>query len=376
MKKKLLSLLLAATMVFSMATTVMADGEGTTPTQTPTYEQNGNKYKDVNSVEITKIYELTNTGTTSPAEEFSFSTLEAVSVENAAETVTVNNMPIPKIGTVSFDKEAATTTGEEKKVIITLPDISENETVADGERYTKYPSVGVYTYEFTENDQNTAGVAYYDKTMKLVVTVLQDGDNGKLRIAGVHCEGIDAATGTAKTDKFTNTYSAGSLAISKTVTGNLGDRSKYFEVTVEFTAPAGDTVREDINISGSSHTSNQTVVKGVDNYAWDQTQTVTLKIKHGETITFSNIPYGVTYRVTENDYTDAGYDAAEYAGTDVENDEWKLDSASETVSITNNKNSKVDTGISVDSLPYIVILAAVVVCLVAFVARKRSALND
>ena len=57
-----------------------------------------------------------------------------------------------------------------------------------------------------------------------MVTVLQ-GENGRLRVAAVHTEAEDGD----KADKFPNEYSAGSLAIAKVVTGNMGDKEKYFK---------------------------------------------------------------------------------------------------------------------------------------------------
>ena len=47
----------------------------------------------------------------------------------------------------------------------------------------EYTSVGVYTYTLKETDNKTAGVTYYSKDIKLVVTVIQ-GEDGELRVAG------------------------------------------------------------------------------------------------------------------------------------------------------------------------------------------------
>ena len=143
-----------------------------------------------------------------------------------------------------------------------------------------YSSVGIYTYTITENAGNNAGVTYYGDPIRLVVTVQQGADN-KIRVAAVHTE----KEGGIKSHNFENKYSAGSLQISKTVTGNMGDRDKYFKVTVTLTGESGKTYAESYNITGGStspdstekNPSTITVGKPVDIY-----------LKHGDTVTISN----------------------------------------------------------------------------------------
>ena len=83
---------------------------------------------------------------------------------------------------------------------------------------------------------------------------------------------------------------------------------------------------------------------------------------------FTNIPYGVTYTVAESDYTGEGYDAPTYTYGD---DTQAVDSASETVEIVNNKGGRVDTGVSLDSLPYVMLLTLVCGGMALLVTRKR-----
>ena len=49
-----------------------------------------------------------------------------------------------------------------------------------------------------------------------------------------------------------------------------------------------------------------------------------------------------------------------------------VDSIEEAVTITNNKVADVDTGIALDSLPYVLLLAVSVVGMAAFVMKKRA----
>ena len=331
--KKILSLALALVLVLSMSTVAFAaeTGEST--------------YTDMSTVTLTKEYKLTNTGTTSPAETFAFSTLTCTNVTDAADGVTTTNAPVPTIANVSYTAGEAGGENAKKNITITLPE---------------YSSVGIYTYTFTETDGGTAGVTYRSDAITLVVTVIEQG--GKVRVAAVHTEG----EGEAKSGEFNNEYSAGCLSVKKTVTGIMGDQQKEFTVKVTFTAPEGDTVREDITYVDGTETKTIEAGEG-----WTGSKEVEITLKHDETVTFTNIPYGVTYTVVENDYTaeaDGGYDVASY---NFDDNNKKIDSASENVTITNNKDGEIDTGISMDSMPYILLLAVACMGLFVFISKKR-----
>lgn len=340
MKKKIMAFILAATMALGMTTTVFA----------ATKDDNGN-FTDENTITITKWYENPNAGV-SPAETIEFK-IERTSVTDAAYDITKENMPLPTVSDIEYEEGDAGKVVDyklRKDITVKLPE---------------YTSVGVYTYTINEVAGYMAGVTYYTDDIKLVVTVIQ-GEDGKIRVAAVHTEGENEA----KTDDFKNVYEAGKLNVKKIVTGNLGDQSKNFEVTVTFTAPEGLTVGAPITYVDDGEE------KTIDG-DWTESKSVTIDLKHNETVTFTNIPYEVTYTVKESDYTGAdGYDEAKYEGSDVTDDkkaEGTLDFSSENVNITNNKESEVDTGINLDSMIYIAILAVAAVGLVGVVARKRTA---
>ena len=103
----------------------------------------------------------------------------------------------------------------------------------------------------------------------------------------------------------------------------------------------------------------------------DGEATARITLNHDETVTFTNIPYGVTYTVVEDDYTGEGYDAAKYSEFDGE-----INSAKDEVTITNNKGAEIDTGITTDSMPCIVLMGIVVLAGVAMIAKRRAANND
>ena len=325
--KRILSLALALVLVLSMSTVAFAATDGETT------------YTDMSTVTLTKEYKLTNAGTISPAETFAFSALTCTRVTDAAAGVTTANAPVPTIANVSYAAGEAGGASAKKNITITLP---------------TYTSVGIYTYTFTETDGGTAGVTYRSDAITLVVTVIEQ--DGKVRVAAVHTEG----EGEAKSGEFNNVYSAGSLSVSKEVTGLLGDTQKYFAITITLTGETGkDYTGNVITVGQTTYAENPTTV-AVGSSA-------TFYLKDGETINLGNIPYGVTYKVEENNYTADGYDAASYDGSE----EGTINAASVSTTITNNKGGTVDTGISMDSMPYVLLLAVACMGLFVFFSKKR-----
>ncbi|MBQ9950814.1 MAG: hypothetical protein IJO98_01540 [Clostridia bacterium] len=352
--KKFLALVMAMMMVLAMGTAFAATNDGSKMDASV----------DTNVIKITKVYKAANDDMTSPAETFNF-TIENVSVTESSDVMTVSTMPTPEVGSITVGAGAATTAGATFELDVTLP---------------KYDYVGIYTYKIQETNGHLAGVDYFGEDadteyITLVVTVIEE--NGKKMIAAVHCENPVSpsyATDSKKTDRFENVYEAADITIGKTVTGQFGDQSKYFDVTVTLTGDASETYLP-IAITGGTNSSNvkSIVVNG---------DSVVLKIKHGETITLENVPYDVQYTVVEADYTDnatveenkLGYDAAIYNGDDINaaSDKGTVDSASEDVEITNNKGGNIDTGITMDNAPYMMIMAMVVLAGAAMMMKRRA----
>lgn len=364
--KKLISLLLTLVMVVSFATVAFAEKGDVVD----------------NKVTITKMYELVGYGI-SPEESFSFSEPTAVSVEHAASGVTTKNMPMISVGTVKFLEGAAGSADKKTGTVdITIPGVSNDPgtvTLPSGtERFTAYPSVGVYTYSFSETASTTAGVDCYGETMKVVVTVTQSA-NGLLRVAAVHCE---KENGENKSDKFTNTYVSGSLSVTKNVAGNLGDQNKSFGFKVTFTAPEGKTVKSSIGYTLAG--TNQTALSFTEG---QNTLEVTFSLKHGQAVSFTNIPEGVTYKVEETD-TDTNYKTTYSLNNGTATEGKSVSDSISSTSVGGVKTScdndsvvftntydggAVDTGITLDSVPFILILAVCAGAAILLVVRKRRA---
>ena len=321
--KKIIALILTAIMTLALSVSVFAADDGF----------GGIRYSDEASVVITKVYRLEGAGK-SPAETFTLEQVgDGIVKDGEAESA-------PALGTVtgaSFEEGAATANGTEAQITVALPE---------------YDHVGVYEYTLREVAGTTAGVTYYGNDIRLTVTVINDDETGRLRIAAVHTESV----GEEKNDTFTNTYSAGTLQIKKTVTGILGDKTRYFRFTVTLNGEEGKTYNDTYAVGETSYAENPTEIK--------IGETATFYLKHDETLAIENLPYGVSYTVEED--TPDDYTVTMTASEGV------IGAASVTASFTNNKGGTPDTGISLDSLPYVAILVLAVAGSAFMIARKYT----
>lgn len=336
MRKKIFATCMAVALTLGMSVTAFAQGADAT---------------------FKKTYKLTNASTTSPAETFTFGFSGGTLTKGEDNGKTAPDLDDV---TIEFGEGAATMDGVTKNVSMALEDI-------------EWPSVGIYTYTLKEKSGNTAGVTYSDAEYKVKLLVTFD-DNGNRKLTEVQLLDKDE---TDKSDSgFTNEYSAGALGVTKVVTGNLGDKNKAFNVTVTFTAPEGKTVGSTITYMDEDENGTN-VEKKITPANWTEgVATARITLKHEETVTFNNVPYDVEYSVVEDNYTSEadGYKAADYASTDNKHGgDGTLDSASETVTITNSKGATIETGISMDTLPYLMVLFAAAAGLVVLVGKKRSA---
>lgn len=157
------------------------------------------------------------------------------------------------------------------------------------------------------------------------------------------------------------------VTVSKTVTGALGDKAKEFSFTL--------TVKDDSN--GNEITGEMKAQKGsAEEFTIKSGNTFTLK--NGENIVFTNVPTGATVTVTEKDYTgtNGGYSTSYVAGDGqkMQGREARLTNISagnHTIAFTNSKDVIPDTGITLHSMPYLLVLAGVLVGGMAWMRRRK-----
>lgn len=156
------------------------------------------------------------------------------------------------------------------------------------------------------------------------------------------------------------------LTVTKTVTGMLGDTNKAFNFTI--TKADGTSVNiTEANIQITDSTKAE----------WKGEGKFTLK--NGATITFKNLPSG-QYKVAEDDYTGEKYETS-YVVDSGEPQSGKdaavtMSGTNMTLAFINHCNLKPDTGVLLDTLPYIVILAVVAGGVALLMLRKRRKEDD
>ncbi len=158
------------------------------------------------------------------------------------------------------------------------------------------------------------------------------------------------------TAEFTNSYSLANknLTIAKTVSGNMADTKKTFKFTVK--ADKEMTLGEVTNTSFEFDLANG--------------QSTTISVPVGAAVTVTEDHAGYVYSLKAitgiTDYTDNKENGISFT----------MPNADSTVTFNNNKDVSIDTGVTLDSLPYVLILAVVVAGAVIVLRKRRSRDED
>jgi len=249
--------------------------------------------------------------------------------------------------------------------------------------FPTFSKAGVYTWTITETAGETQGVEYDDDPITVIVYVTNtkgetaDATEDELEVSVfVHKSNPEGMSDDNKLDEgdsaFENTYGQGQLLITKQVTGNLASNEKKFTIHVTFTAETEVGSEITYSVAGGEE---QTL-------AFDGTEaTIDIELSSTQGAIFLNIPAGVSYVVEEDEShlegadspetTEEGY-SVDYEAGDPNEGEIEKDGVVGVI-ITNTKETTVETGISLDSLPYILIMAVVLAAsVVMFVSKRRS----
>lgn len=247
---------------------------------------------------------------------------------------------------------------------------------------------GKYTYILTESDPNVAGVVPNTNYYQVTVWALQDETNttggNHIKECGVKLSQVQLVDGAyvevkGKLSNIENTYQAGSVTVTKSVTGNMGNKSTKFnfKVVLESDKPVNSTV-----VSTGDKTFTFTA-----NEHGKYTAEQTYQLADSETLTITNLPFGVTYTVYEMNgegetatavaqgntltaesktYT-VSYDAAKTGALDEKTANHKI----ATIVTNNCGDDTIDTGVILDNAPYMLMLAVVAAGAMTLVIKKR-----
>lgn len=310
-----------------------------------------------------------------PAVSFSFSlapkTVEEGTKTDAGIPVYTGPAVTNDTATVTFANGDSTTDGATDNPILTdtTKKFATKTTTLSlaGAIFTK---PGVYRYGVAETTEGGSGLTV-DST-KYIVDVyvgydtVDGAESTNLSILQTLTKKENA---TEKSDiTFKNTFASQLLTVSKTVAGNMGDRTKGFSFTLNITADgklSANTTITAVKTAQDGETSEVTVTVGSDS---------TFTLKHGETLAVPGLPEQTSYTVTEtkdDDYTTM----VDSTGTfDTTNNKVSntMSENGNTEAFTNTANKTVDTGIILDIAPYIIIFVIAIVGAILFFGRKRK----
>lgn len=371
LSKKMLAIVAAGamTMGLAMPTSVFAAGKDTTTKVTEAY--------------ISKTFN-TEVGKN---ETFSF---KAEQVGGNSENITIPN--------ISFsDTETGTTT---KRAKVSFPEWT------DAGKYEYKVTESAASPAITDGDHQKMIMSQAEYTMDVYVSNAGNGfEISNIIVNKTKNDKGNAATGKvdfSNTDKntfnFTNTYvqeagtgtdpanpdpnykTYGSLDVSKIIKTDAADTAntnKEFEFTANFTFPTGT----DGTTFGAKATieNSTTTITGAS---------YTFKLKHNQNVKFTGLPVGTKISVTEsatpnykgsadvviNNGTKEKVTATKYNEALTVSDK-SLGQNKNTVDVTNTYNYVPTTGIIMNNLPYVLMIALCGAALMAFVAFKRRSLQ-
>ena len=232
-----------------------------------------------------------------------------------------------------------------------------------------FTAPGVYRYTIQENATTVPGVTADNKTYNIDIEVESD-DSGKLSIGAVV---FDSGAAGTKATGFVNTFGSTGLTLKKTVTGNQGDRNKYFTFTVALeNAPKGSVYS--VTLPTNEPYSGEPADPASITVDEDGTATATFHLKHNQSLVINGLTEGVRYTITETSedgYTTTSTVNNGEAQTGTATAQQTMGDTSQTVEFINNKEGTVPTGILLDVAPYAALAAFAGAALGLLAASKK-----
>lgn len=250
-----------------------------------------------------------------------------------------------------------------------------------------YTSAGLYTYTVKEvaptagYEEIEKGVLTYSQEEYTLYVLVSNGSNGlyfsevSTALTGSNVKGDNLEFTNTFTKEGGNDTDTDALTIQKIMNDTNGSQTKQFafDLTVVFPSTATDNTTY-IGTKSDGTTVNVTVGAA--------STSVSFTLAHNETMIFEDLPAGSYYTLTEaadTEYTpsynvvanDVVFSATGALNTPLSTGEMLIGERVNTATYTNVFGGDIRTGILVNNLPYILLIAAAILGLVAFVAVKR-----
>ncbi len=378
MFKKVLAVVAAGAMTMGMAMPTFAADEGKTTEAwiTKTYNTEVGKAEKFS---FTAEQVKTGTGiiTTDAAvtmPEISFTDTETGTISKRSQ---ITFPTYPEAGKYEYTvkeiqtADPAVVNGDHEKMIMSGAEYTMDVYVTDGATGTEISNIVVNKVR-DDAGQTVTGKGKVD---------IGNTDTNSFKFTNTYVQ--EAGTGTKPTDPDPTYNENGSLKVSKAVVNANGTTTTpdaEFEFTATFAFPTGT----DANTLGGIKAANGDTVTSVEG------GTYTFKLKANENMKFTGVPVGTTITVKESaaknykgsaEITINGAKLTSVAATSyntelkaVNNNE-KLGQKQNTVDVTNTYNDVPVTGIIMNTLPYVLMIALCGVALIAFVGFKRRRLQ-
>ena len=299
-----------------------------------------------------------------PEEDVTYEQTNKTSSDNATYKPN-GGTDIPNLGI-----EAATVNGTKNgSIVLTIPD---------------YSAVGKYTYTLERTKISAAGVTdNVPEKITVLVTVENKEGGGFNRYVNIF-NGTDTTDAGKKIKNVALEYASGKLTVKKQVSGNLGDTTgnTKFDFKIELYGP-----EDKDTLSGTYHYTVKSDPNKLEAITFTNgSAELPCKLGNDDYITFTDLPAGVTYKVSElngKNEVSKGQDA-EYGYTldDIaiaDNDTKTTIDANKTDSeiYTNKKeDTGIDTGVLLNNAPYVAIIGGAAVVAIYVVNKRRHSDMD
>lgn len=340
---------------------------------------------------------------TIPTVTFTFSLDAPTGTVSEDATDASSNQTIPvEAGTGNWDKTVSFSSGDENLA----EDGTTTKTVTKEVSFDvpSFSAAGVYKYLLTEDalTEDTADFADFtqsDVTRAVyffVENVVVEGQSKPVVTGAIISDSDSFATAAAnKTDTIVNYYmlkgdpdnddpdkepdvKENDLTVTKTVTGDMGNKSEPFTFSIEIDGASGKTY---------NYTIDRTTGEDITDTLTSGRPNESITLAHGESIKITGLSATDTYTIIETDAADKGaMNADGYTTSYKVNGGQQQDSktatgsletsgdstVSTTVAFTNNRNAVSPTGLIMDIAPYALLVVVAAAGCFVFLRKRRE----